>query len=237
MRESASLTAARPGQTLVLGLALLVVNVAGVAAAVMPFLTLTVAYTFLVAARFLVTPEEERLMATITYEHVTKRFDDTVAVDDLHIDIGTASSSSSWDRPGCGKTTALRMLAGLEDVTDGRILIGDRVVNNVAPGKRDLAMVFQSYALYPHMTVYGNLAFSLKNFNVPKAEIDRRVTRGGGRPRARDLLQRKPKQLSGGQRQRSRSVGPSCASRRRSSWTSPSRTSTLRSACRRAPRS
>src|SRR5262249_62026398 len=76
---------------------------------------------------------------------------------------------------GCGKTTALRMLAGLEDITSGRILIGDRVVNNVAPGKRDVAMVFQSYALYPHMTVYNNLAFGLRNYGVAKAEIDRRV--------------------------------------------------------------
>src|SRR5205814_10511335 len=76
---------------------------------------------------------------------------------------------------GCGKTTALRMLAGLEDITSGRILIGDRVVNNIAPGARDVAMVFQSYALYPHMTVYDNLAFSLRNQKQPKAEIDRRV--------------------------------------------------------------
>ena len=114
-------------------------------------------------------------MATITYEHVTKRFDDTVAVDDLNIDITDGEFLVLVGPSGCGKTTALRMLAGLEDVTEGRILIGDRVVNNVAPGKRNLAMVFQSYALYPHMTVYGNLAFSLKNFNVPKAEIDRRV--------------------------------------------------------------
>ena len=134
-------------------------------------------------------------MATITYEHVTKRFDDTVAVDDLNIDIRDGEFLVLVGPSGCGKTTALRMLAGLEDVTDGRILIGDRVVNNIAPGKRDLAMVFQSYALYPHMTVYGNLAFSLKNFHVPKAEIDRRVREAADVLELGKLLQRKPKQL------------------------------------------
>ena len=141
-------------------------------------------------------------MATITYEHVTKRFDDTVAVDDLNIDISDGEFLVLVGPSGCGKTTALRMLAGLEDVTQGRILIGDRVVNNVAPGKRNLAMVFQSYALYPHMTVYGNLAFSLKNFNVPKADIDRRVREAAEILELGNLLKRRPKQLSGGQRQR-----------------------------------
>jgi multiple sugar transport system ATP-binding protein len=94
------------------------------------------------------------------------------------------------------------MLAGLEEISDGRILIGERVVNNVAPGARNVAMVFQSYALYPHMTVYDNLAFSLKNFNVPKAEIDRRVREAGETLELTEYLKRKPKQLSGGQRQR-----------------------------------
>jgi multiple sugar transport system ATP-binding protein len=141
-------------------------------------------------------------MATITYEHVTKRFDDMVAVDDLNIDITDGEFLVLVGPSGCGKTTALRMLAGLEDVTDGRIHIGDRVVNNVAPGKRNLAMVFQSYALYPHMTVYANLAFSLKNFKVPKTEIDRRVREAADILELEKLLQRKPKQLSGGQRQR-----------------------------------
>jgi multiple sugar transport system ATP-binding protein len=141
-------------------------------------------------------------MATITYEHVTKRFDDTLAVDDLLLDVADGEFLVLVGPSGCGKTTALRMLAGLEDVTKGRLLIGDRVVNNVAPGKRDLAMVFQSYALYPHMTVYGNLAFSLKNFNVPKGEIDRRVREAADILELGKLLKRKPKQLSGGQRQR-----------------------------------
>src|SRR5256885_11804517 len=85
-------------------------------------------------------------------------------------------------RSGCGKSTALRMLAGLEKVSDGRILIGDRVVNNVAPQHRDIAMVFQSYALYPHMTVYDNLAFGLRNQNVAKADIDRRERRAAPVP-------------------------------------------------------
>jgi len=141
-------------------------------------------------------------MATITYEHVTKRFDETVAVNDLNIDVADGEFLVLVGPSGCGKTTALRMLAGLEDVSEGRILIGERVVNHVAPGKRNLAMVFQSYALYPHMTVYGNLAFSLKNFGVPRAEIDRRVREAADVLELGALLKRKPKQLSGGQRQR-----------------------------------
>jgi ABC-type sugar transport system ATPase subunit len=103
---------------------------------------------------------------------------------------------------GCGKSTALRMLAGLERVTDGRILIGERVVNNVAPQSRDIAMVFQSYALYPHMTVYDNLAFGLRNQKVPKKDIDRRVHRAAEILDLDPLIKRKPRQLSGGQRQR-----------------------------------
>ena len=177
----------------------------GIAAAVMPFLTLTVAYSFLAAAHFALPRRspEEALMAPITFDHVTKRFDETIAVDDLSIEVADGEFLVLVGPSGCGKTTALRMLAGLEDITSGRILIGDRVVNNVAPGARDVAMVFQSYALYPHMTVYDNLAFGLRNYKVPKAEIDRRVQQRGRHARARrDLLKRKPKQLSGGQRQR-----------------------------------
>jgi multiple sugar transport system ATP-binding protein len=141
-------------------------------------------------------------MAPITFEHVTKRFDDSVAVNDLSIAVADGEFLVLVGPSGCGKTTALRMLAGLEEISDGRILIGDRVVNNVAPGARNVAMVFQSYALYPHMTVYDNLAFSLKNFNVPKAEIDRRVREAGETLELTEYLKRKPKQLSGGQRQR-----------------------------------
>jgi multiple sugar transport system ATP-binding protein len=141
-------------------------------------------------------------MAPITFEHVTKRFDQTVAVDDLSIEVPDGEFLVFVGPSGCGKTTALRMLAGLEDVTSGRIFIGDRVVNNVAPGARDVAMVFQSYALYPHMTVYDNLAFSLRNHKVKKAEIARRVKQAADVLELSDFLKRKPKQLSGGQRQR-----------------------------------
>jgi multiple sugar transport system ATP-binding protein len=141
-------------------------------------------------------------MASIAYQHVTKRFDESVAVDDLDISVADGEFLVLVGPSGCGKTTALRMLAGLENVTEGRILIGDRVVNKVAPGRRNIAMVFQSYALYPHMTVYQNLAFSLKNFNVPRGEIDRRVREAAEILELDGLLKRKPKQLSGGQRQR-----------------------------------
>jgi multiple sugar transport system ATP-binding protein len=141
-------------------------------------------------------------MAPITFEHVTKRFDDAVAVDDLNIEVADGEFLVLVGPSGCGKTTALRMLAGLEEISDGRILIGDRVVNNVAPGARDVAMVFQSYALYPHMTVYDNLAFSLRNQKLPKTEIDRRVKDAGEVLELTEYLKRKPRQLSGGQRQR-----------------------------------
>jgi ABC-type sugar transport system ATPase subunit len=103
---------------------------------------------------------------------------------------------------GCGKSTALRMLAGLERITDGRIRIGEDVVNNLAPAARDVAMVFQSYALYPHMTVYDNLAFALRNQRLPRQRIDEQVRRAAEVLQLDELLKRKPKQLSGGQRQR-----------------------------------
>ena len=141
-------------------------------------------------------------MAPITFEHVTKKFDESTAVDDLNIEVADGEFLVLVGPSGCGKTTALRMLAGLEEITNGRILIGDRVVNNVAPGARNVAMVFQSYALYPHMTVYDNLAFSLRNFDVPKHEIERRVQDAAKILELEEYLRRKPKQLSGGQRQR-----------------------------------
>jgi ABC-type sugar transport system ATPase subunit len=141
-------------------------------------------------------------MATVTYDHVTKRFDGTVAVDDLSIEVEDGEFLVLVGPSGCGKSTALRMLAGLEEVTDGRILIGERVVNKIAPGARDVAMVFQSYALYPHFTVYDNLAFGLRNKGFPKREIDDRVRRAAEILDLAPLLKRKPKQLSGGQRQR-----------------------------------
>jgi multiple sugar transport system ATP-binding protein len=141
-------------------------------------------------------------MASVTYDHVTKKFADTVAVQELELVVEDGEFMVLVGPSGCGKSTALRMLAGLEKVTEGRILIGERVVNNVAPQHRDIAMVFQSYALYPHMTVYDNLAFGLRNQKVPKKDIDRRVRRAADILDLDPLIKRKPKQLSGGQRQR-----------------------------------
>jgi multiple sugar transport system ATP-binding protein len=141
-------------------------------------------------------------MASVTYDHVTKKFADTLAVRDFVLAVQDGEFMVLVGPSGCGKSTALRMLAGLEKVTEGRILIGERVVNNVAPQHRDIAMVFQSYALYPHMTVYDNLAFGLRNQKVPKKDIDRRVRRAADILDLDPLIKRKPKQLSGGQRQR-----------------------------------
>ena len=141
-------------------------------------------------------------MATVTFDHVTKNYDGTVAVKDLTLTAGDGEFLVLVGPSGCGKTTALRMIAGLEQISDGRLLIGDRVVNNVAPVARDIAMVFQSYALYPHMTVFNNLAFGLRNKKVPRKEIDERVKNAAEILDLGPLLKRKPKQLSGGQRQR-----------------------------------
>ncbi len=141
-------------------------------------------------------------MASVTFDNVTKSFDGTVAVNELSLEIAEGEFVVLVGPSGCGKSTALRMLAGLERVTDGRIIIGDRIVNNVAPQDRDVAMVFQSYALYPHMTVYDNLAFGLRNMRVAKRDIDERVRRASEILDLDPLIKRKPKQLSGGQRQR-----------------------------------
>jgi multiple sugar transport system ATP-binding protein len=141
-------------------------------------------------------------MASVTYDHVTKRFGDVVAVNDLDIQVEDKEFLVLVGPSGCGKTTALRLLAGLEDITEGEILIGDRVVNDVAPKDRDIAMVFQSYALYPHMSVHDNMAFGLKLRKMDKAEIKRRVENAAGILGIEELLDRKPRQLSGGQRQR-----------------------------------
>jgi multiple sugar transport system ATP-binding protein len=141
-------------------------------------------------------------MASVTYDHVTKRFGDVVAVNDLDIQIEDKEFLVLVGPSGCGKSTALRCLAGLEDITEGRILIGEQIVNDVAPKDRDIAMVFQSYALYPHMSVYDNMAFGLKLRKYPKDEIRRRVEEAAGILGIEALLDRKPRQLSGGQRQR-----------------------------------
>jgi multiple sugar transport system ATP-binding protein len=141
-------------------------------------------------------------MASVTYAHVYKHFGDVVAVNDLDIKIEDKEFLVFVGPSGCGKTTSLRLLAGLEEITEGDIYIGDRLVNDVAPKDRDIAMVFQSYALYPHMSVYDNMAFGLKLRKTPKADIERRVKEAAGILGIGELLDRKPKQLSGGQRQR-----------------------------------
>jgi multiple sugar transport system ATP-binding protein len=141
-------------------------------------------------------------MASVTFDHVYKKFGDVIAVNDLNIHIADKEFLVLVGPSGCGKTTALRCLAGLEEISEGRIMIGDRVVNDVAPKDRDIAMVFQSYALYPHMSVYDNMAFGLKLRKVPKDEIKRRVQEAAEILGIQALLDRKPRQLSGGQRQR-----------------------------------
>jgi multiple sugar transport system ATP-binding protein len=141
-------------------------------------------------------------MAGVLLEAVTKRFGDVTAVNNLSIQVHDREFLVLVGPSGCGKSTALRLIAGLEEITSGNIFIGDRLVNDVAPKDRDIAMVFQSYALYPHMSVYDNLAFGLKLRKTPKAEIDRRVKEAAEILGLQNLLARKPKQLSGGQRQR-----------------------------------
>ena len=141
-------------------------------------------------------------MASVTYENVSKHFGDVTAVGNLNLEIADKEFLVLVGPSGCGKTTALRLLAGLEEITEGRIMIGDRIVNDVAPKDRDIAMVFQSYALYPHMSVYDNMAFGLKLRKTPKEEIKRRVTVAAETLGIENLLDRKPRQLSGGQRQR-----------------------------------
>ncbi len=141
-------------------------------------------------------------MATVTYDHVTKSFGDFTAVKDLSLQVRDEEFLVLVGPSGCGKTTALRMLAGLEEQSTGDIFIGERRVNDVAPKDRDIAMVFQNYALYPHMSVYDNIAFGLKLRSVPKGEIERRVNEVAQMLSIGQLLRRKPKELSGGQRQR-----------------------------------
>ena len=142
-------------------------------------------------------------MAAITYEGVSKVYDDgTRAVEDFDLEIEDGEFMVLVGPSGCGKTTALRMLAGLEEISDGEIRIAERVVNDLTPRERDIAMVFQSYALYPHLSVYDNIAFSLKLHKVPKAEMDKRVHDAARILDLEPYLKRKPKALSGGQRQR-----------------------------------
>jgi multiple sugar transport system ATP-binding protein len=140
--------------------------------------------------------------ASVTFAEVTKLFDGVAAVKDLSLKVENGEFMVLVGPSGCGKTTALRMVAGLEEITAGEILIGNRVVNDVDPRGRDVAMVFQNYALYPHMTVFENIAFGLRARRAPRGEISNRVERVGKALGLGDLLERKPRQLSGGQRQR-----------------------------------
>ena len=141
-------------------------------------------------------------MAGITYKNVTKRWGDVVGVNDLSFEVADKEFVVFVGPSGCGKSTTLRLLAGLEEITEGEIYIGDRLVNDVPPKDRDIAMVFQSYALYPHMDVHDNMAFGLRLRKTPKQEINRRVGEAAEILGIEPLLDRKPKQLSGGQRQR-----------------------------------
>jgi multiple sugar transport system ATP-binding protein len=142
-------------------------------------------------------------MASVTYDHVVKRYTaDLTVVKDFNVDIKDKEFMVLVGPSGCGKSTALRMLAGLESISEGQIRIGDRVVNDVAAKDRDIAMVFQSYALYPHMSVYDNMAFPLQMKHMPKPEIDKRVNNASKILGLDNFLKRKPRALSGGQRQR-----------------------------------
>jgi multiple sugar transport system ATP-binding protein len=141
-------------------------------------------------------------MAELAFDQVTKRFDGTVAVDKLDLEVHDGELLVLLGPSGCGKTTALRMMAGLEDVSEGTIRIGERIVNDVEPKDRDVAMVFQSYALYPHLTVAKNIEFPLRQRGVEKAERVRMVNEAAATLGLSNFLNRRPGQLSGGQRQR-----------------------------------
>src|SRR5690348_1448444 len=142
-------------------------------------------------------------MAQVQFEGVSKVYPDgTRAVNDMNLEIGDGEFMVLVGPSGCGKTTALRMVAGLEEISEGILRIGERVVNHVPSRDRDIAMVFQSYALYPHLSVYENIAFGLRLKKMPKAEIDRRVQNAAKLLGLEEYLKRKPRALSGGQRQR-----------------------------------
>src|ERR1041384_8470424 len=143
------------------------------------------------------------LMAEIQFKEITKRYPDGFeAVKAIDLDIGDGEFMILVGPSGCGKSTAMRMIAGLEDITSGDLIIGGERVNDLAPRDRDIAMVFQNYALYPHMTVRDNMGFALKLAKMPKAQIELKVREAAVAPELEELLDRKPAQLSGGQRQR-----------------------------------
>ncbi|HAZ37332.1 MAG TPA: sugar ABC transporter ATP-binding protein, partial [Clostridiaceae bacterium] len=142
-------------------------------------------------------------MAKVTLKNITKVYPGNVtAVKDVNLEIADKEFVVLVGPSGCGKSTTLRMIAGLEEITEGELYIGDKLCNDIAPKDRDIAMVFQNYALYPHMTVYDNMAFGLKLRKVPKDEIDKKVKEAARTLDIEHLLDRKPKALSGGQRQR-----------------------------------
>src|ERR671939_39897 len=141
-------------------------------------------------------------MAQVLMKDLNKKYDEVHAVKDVNLHIRDKEFVVLVGPSGCGKSTTLRMVAGLEEISAGEIVIGDRVVNDLPPKDRDIAMVFQNYALYPHMTVYDNMAFGLKMRKFPKAEIAKRVQDAAEILGIQELLKRKPRQLSGGQRQR-----------------------------------
>ena len=142
-------------------------------------------------------------MASLQMKNIKKVYAGNVtAVSDFNLDVADKEFIIFVGPSGCGKSTTLRMIAGLEEISGGELYIGDRLVNDVEPKDRDIAMVFQNYALYPHMTVYDNMAFGLKLRKTPKAQIDKRVQEAAKILGIEVLLDRKPKALSGGQRQR-----------------------------------
>ncbi|MFN3432054.1 MAG: ABC transporter ATP-binding protein, partial [Candidatus Sericytochromatia bacterium] len=141
-------------------------------------------------------------MAKVAFKKVIKRYGETLVIKGLDLEVQDKEFLVLVGPSGCGKSTALRMIAGLEEISEGELWIGDRVVNDVHPKHRDIAMVFQNYALYPHMSVRENMGFALKLRKTPKAEIDRLVNEAAQRLEISHLLDRKPKALSGGQRQR-----------------------------------
>lgn len=176
-------------------------------------------------------------MAQVSLRKVVKRFDDTEAVRGIDLDIADKEFVVLVGPSGCGKSTTLRMIAGLEEISAGEIAVDGEVVNDVPPKDRDMAMVFQNYALYPHMSVYENMAFALKLRHIKKEEIQQRVKRAAATLGIEEYLQRKPRELSGGSGSASPWDARWCASHKSFCSTSRSRTWTPSCVCRRAPRS
>src|SRR5438874_469926 len=176
-------------------------------------------------------------MASLQLRRVVKRYGTTAVIHGIDLELKDGEFVVFVGPSGCGKSTLLRMIAGLEPISAGEVSIGGRVINDVVPRDRNIAMVFQNYALYPHMTARQNIGFALEQRRIPKAEIDRRVNEAARILDLANLLDRKPKQLSGGQRQRVAMGERSCASRRPSFSMSRCPISMRNSACRCAPSS